>query len=106
MPRDLRQNVCGAAEAVESESLAVAGQHERPIADQAGAEQRRGLQIRVIRRQWKAEAMIRDGIFGIAAVDVVARKTRVVAEVFAPAAAIAANPAGPAQPGYAHPRAN
>jgi hypothetical protein len=47
VPRDLRDDVRNGAEAVQAEPLAVAGQDERPVDDQAGAEKRRGLQVGV-----------------------------------------------------------
>ena len=46
MARHLRDDVRRRAEAVEPEPLGVAGQPQRAVADQAGAQQRRGLRGR------------------------------------------------------------
>jgi len=96
--RDLADDVCGGAEPVEPDALRVAGQNERAIADQPGAEQRGRLQIRIPLGDWEAEALVRDGFLGKAAVDVVAGEAGAVTEVLAPAAAVAALAARPAEP--------
>src|SRR5215210_5504722 len=44
--------------------------------------------------------MIRHGILGVAAVDMIARKVGIIAEVLTTAQAVAAFTAGPAEPGY------
>jgi hypothetical protein len=51
------------------------------MANQPGAEQRRNFDIIVALWQMKTESRIGDGEFGVAAVDRVASKTRVVAQI-------------------------
>ena len=60
------------AEAVDAEPLGVAGHHQRAVADQPGAQQRRGLEVGVAVREREAEALVRHGQLGVAAVAVVA----------------------------------
>ena len=66
------------------------------VAYEAGAEERRRLGVRVALRDREAEALVGDGELGVAAVDVVAGEARVVAQVLAAGAAVAAAPARPA----------
>ena len=47
--RDLADDVRGRAEAVQADPLRVAGEAQRPVADEAGAEQRCRLVVRVAR---------------------------------------------------------
>ena len=104
-PGDLADDVRCSAEAVEAEPLGVAGQAQRPKADQASAEQRCGLEIGIAVGDRKAEALVRDRLLGIASVDRVAGEARVVAEVLAARPAVAAAAARPAEPGNADPLA-
>ena len=59
--RDLADDVRRGAEAVEAEALGVAGHPQRAVADQPGAEQRRGLEVAVAVGQREAEARVGDG---------------------------------------------
>ena len=102
---DLRDNVRRGAETVEAKPLGVAGHSQRPVADQAGAEQRRDLEIGVAVGKREAEALVGDGELRVAAVDVVAGEARSIAQVLAAAPAVAAHAAGPAEPGHADPAA-
>ena len=70
--RHLADDVRRGAEAVEAEALGVAGQAQRAVADQPGAEQRRRLQVGEALGYREAEALVGDGVLGVAAVDVVA----------------------------------
>ena len=58
--RDLADDVRRGAEAVQAERFAVAGEPERPVADEAGAEQRRCLRVRVRGGNGEAEPLVRD----------------------------------------------
>ena len=78
-----------------------AGQPPRAKADQAGAQQRRGVRVVVAAGQGEAEALVGDRVFGEAAVAVVAGEDRVVAKVLAVHGAVAAVAAGLAEPGDA-----
>ncbi len=100
--RDLRDDVGGGAEPVQSEPLGIPRHAERAVADQAAAEERceRGG---VTLGEREAEALVGDDPFGVAAVDVVAGEASLLAEVFAAAQAVAAAAAGPAEP--RHPEA-
>ena len=58
--RDLGNDVSGGAEAVKTESLAVAGQRQRSPADQPGAQQRGQRNVAAELSQWKGEARVGD----------------------------------------------
>src|SRR2546425_479140 len=60
------------AEAVEAEPGGVPRGNQRAVPDQSGAEQRRGLRVGIPRRDGKAESLIRDGVLGVAAVELIA----------------------------------
>ena len=96
----------GGAEAVDAETRQLAaerlaGELERAVADQPGAEQRRRLRVAIGWRQLEAVARVGDGVLGIAAVDLVAGEARVVAEILLAAAAIEARAVGRAEPRHA-----
>ena len=61
MDRDLADLVRCGAEAIQAEPRAVAGQLQRPVADQAAAQQRRGLDVGDRRGNLQAEPLIGDG---------------------------------------------
>jgi hypothetical protein len=69
------------------------------MADQAGAEQRRRLDVGVFLRQTKAEPRVGDRIVLVATVDVATGEPCVVAEVFESVAAKPAATAGGAEQG-------
>ena len=94
------------AEAVNAETRQLAaerlaGMLERAVADQSGAEQRRRLGVAIGGRQLEAVARVGDGVFGIAAVDLVAGEERVVAQILLAAAAIEAGAVGMSEPRHA-----
>ena len=93
--------MCGGAEAVEADSLSASSHRVRPVADQPRAEKRRRLEVRVARRHGEAVALVCDRLLREPAVDVVPGEACVVAEVLAPAEAIAAAAARPGEPGDA-----
>src|SRR6266536_6018836 len=101
VPSDLQRDVGGRAEAVESEAPASGhpAPPERAIADDAGAEERRGLGV--VEQGWNdiGEGFWDAGILGVAAIVGPARVGRVRAEVFAVPGAEAAVTAGRAEPG-------
>ena len=99
--RDLGDDVRGGAEAVQSEPLGVARHPQRAVADQARAEQRRGLEILVALGNGEAEPLVRDDALGVAAVQLVPGEAGPVAQVLAPGAAVAAGAVRPAEPGDA-----
>ena len=103
MPSDLRHEVPGGAEAVDAKPLGVPGGPERPVADQAGAEQGSGLNVGDLRRQGEAVALVRHGVLGVAPVEGVAREPGPVAEILPAGPAVPALTIGPAKPGYPHP---
>jgi hypothetical protein len=95
----LADDVRGRAEAVEPDAFGVLpAKPQRAVADQPGAKERRGLQVRKPLRDRKAEALVGDRRLRIAAVDVVAGELRVHAEVLAIGAAKAARLVDPAEP--------
>ena len=101
MPRDLDDDVGGGAEAVEPEPFGVAGQAERAVADEPGAEERRGLQVVVLLRDREAVALVGHDPLRVAAVEVVAREAGRLAEVLAAREAVAADAVRPAEPRHA-----
>src|SRR5581483_4195875 len=90
----------GGAEAVEAEALGVAAEAQCAIADEAGAEQRRGLVVRVAVGQGEAVAVVGDRVLGVAAVDVAPGEPGLRAEVLAARNAEPAPAARPAEPGH------
>ena len=95
----LRDDVCGRAEAINAQPARVAGQPQSAVADQAGAQQRRqrrGIAI----GQREAVARVGDSEFGVTAVDLITGEARRIAQIFAAAHAEAALAASPAEPGY------
>ncbi len=99
--RNLRKNVRRRAETVEAKPLRVAGEAQCAIADKAGAQKRCGVRIVVTLRHTQTEPPVGHQVFRIAAVQVVAGEARLVAEVFAVAAAIPTFATGPAEPRHA-----
>ena len=95
---DLADDVGRAAEAVEPEPLGVAAHPQRAVADQPRAEQRRRLEVRVAAGERQAVALVGDRELGVATVELIAGEARALAEVLAPAAAVATLAAGPAEP--------
>ena len=104
-PRDLRNDVCGGAEAVDAKSPRVPHKVPRAITDQTCAQQRRGVCI--VDPRWKLEtiARIRDDVFGVAAIEAVAGEPCVIAQVLLAAQAERALAARPAEPRHAESRA-
>src|SRR5207237_8969016 len=85
---DLADDVRGAAEPVQAEAFAVARQPERPESDQPRAEERGGLEVRIVLGDREHEALVGDGELRVAAVDVVSREPRARAAVLAAGPAI------------------
>ena len=103
MAGDLGDDVRGGAKPVDADRVRLAGHAQAAVADQPGAHQRRRFDIAVAGVDRKAIALIGHAQLGIAAVDRVAGETRAIAKIFAAAAAIVANPAGPAEPRHPDP---
>jgi hypothetical protein len=101
--RDLRDYVGGGAEAVEAQAFGVAAHAEGAVADQARAEQRRGLEVRVTFGDRETEAPFGHRALRVSAVYLVAGEAGVVAEVLPVRAAVAAGAVGVAEPGNADP---
>ena len=91
------------AEPVHAEPLCLARHPQRPVADQPSAEQWRGFEIAVSRGDREAETRVGDGLFRVAAVDLIPGEARPGTEVFASGKAERARSAGPAEPGHADP---
>src|SRR4029079_8805499 len=99
----LADDVRGGAEAVQPDALGVAAHPQRAVADQARAEERRGLEVAVALGQREAVARVGDGAGGVAAVDVEAGEPPADAQVLAAPAAGPGLPARPAEPRDADP---
>ena len=80
---DLADHVSRRAESVQPEPRGVAGELQRPVADQPAAQQRRRLLIGELGGQLEAEPFVGDGELGVATVDVAAGEARVHAQVLA-----------------------
>jgi hypothetical protein len=104
--RHLRDDVGGRAKAVNADSPTLASEAQGAVADQPGAQQRRGRDIIEFGRDRETVALVGDGQLGIAAIDLVAGETGPVAQIFAAAAAVLADTAGPAEPWHADPVAD
>src|SRR5437660_120750 len=78
---------------------------ERSPADKAGAQKRRGLLIAVVDRQTKHEPGVGDRLLRIAAVDLVARETRMRTKILFTTPAEFANTTRPTEPRHANPLA-
>src|ERR687890_2765584 len=102
MDRYLDDYVGGGTEAVEAEPSGVARGPQGAVADQARAQQRRGLEVRVALGEGEAEAVVGHGVGGVAAVHLVPGEPGVVAEVLPAREAVAAGTVRVAQPGDAH----
>src|SRR6516164_2093762 len=98
---DLRDQVRRRSEAVDAEPARISRDPVRPIADQPCAEQRRCFEITVLPWEWKREPRVRDRVLRVTAVELIARETRLGAEILAPRAAVFAVPAGAAEPWHA-----
>ena len=98
VPRDLDDDVRGGAEAVEAEPFGIAGEAQRAVADQPGAEERRRLQVVVGVGKREAVALVGDDPLRVAAVEVVAGEAGRLAEVLAAGEAVAAGAVRPAEP--------
>ncbi len=69
-----------------------------PESDQAGTEERSGLQVGIPIRDREAEALVGDGLLGKAAVDRVTGETGAVTQVLLPSPAVDTFPARPPEP--------
>ena len=98
MRRHLADDVRRGPEAIEADPRAVAASAKRAVADQPSTQQWRHVNRIWIRGERQAEALVGDRALGEAAIDVVAREARSLAEVLAVRAAVAAFPVGPPQP--------
>ncbi len=103
--RHLADHVGGGPEPVQPESLGVAGERQRAVADQPAAQQRRRLLVGESLGQRQAVALVGDRQLREPAVDVASGEARVHAQVLPSAPAVAALAVGPAQPRHAHPAA-
>ena len=99
MARHLDQKVRGRSEPVEAEPLGVPGHAQGPVTDEPRTEQRRGLEVRVVRGDREAEPRVRDAVFREPAIDLVAGVAGAVAEIFSSRQAVTAFSAAPAEPG-------
>ena len=105
MPRHLNTDTRARAETVQAKPLTGlhVGQPQRPIADDPGAQQRRGLHVAEALRDRHAVGFRHGHVFGIAAVDGVAGEQRRLAQIFLIVLAVAAGLIGVVQPGHADP---
>src|SRR5439155_5970809 len=100
---NLRDDVRGGPETIDPEPPAVTGHPVRPIANEPSAQKRRtgGLRIRI--RQLEHVPRVGNGVFRVAAVDVISRKTRLRTKILSSGAAVLAHAAGVAEPRNADP---
>lgn len=100
--RNLGDDVSRRSETVDTEPSSVPGHNQRAITDETCAQKRCCLGVRITFRDREAITLIGDGVFRVAAVERVTRKSRVVAEVFSSRAAIPALATRPSKPGSAN----
>ena len=93
----------GRAEAIDAEPPRAARLHQRPPADQAGAQQRRDRDIVAVLAERKSIAHVGNGVRGEAAVPRVSGEERAVAEIFHALLAETAGAAGISEPGDSDP---
>src|SRR5260370_35048738 len=103
--RDLGDDVPARPEAIDAEPLRAARHHQRPPADQAGAQQWRNRNIVALLTERECVARVGKGVRGKAAVPRVTGELRTVAEVFHALLAEAANSACISKPGDSTPGA-
>src|SRR6266540_2581232 len=96
--RELRDDVACRAESVQAEPLGVAHGSPGAVADEAGAEERRGLGIGIAVRDREGVPRVHHGCLREASVEVVPGEARPLAQILAPRAAGAADAARPAEP--------
>src|SRR5215813_9884803 len=103
---DLNANVSGSAESVNSQcaSSANAGGSQAAKADDARAQQRRGLQIGKVVGKRIDKIFVPDGVFRISSGNGVAGKFRMVAQVLTSAAAVRTGAVSLVQPGNSYAR--
>ena len=73
----------GRSKTVETKSTRITGHAKRAVANQPSAKQRRGFGIGIGIRNGEAEALICDGVFGVATIDLVAGEASFGAQVLA-----------------------
>src|SRR5580693_3513471 len=108
MQRDLGSDVRAAAKAVDAEPTAGrhVGPQQRPVADDAGAQQRSGVLVVDRLGQLVDESLVGDARVGVTPVHVPPGERRADAQVLGAAAAPGAGPVRAAQPRHAHPGAD
>ena len=94
----------GASEAVEAKPLPGANfaEPQRAVANHARAKQRRSSGVRKGGRKRVGKVLGDDGVFGVAAIGVIAGEARRVAQIFLAATAKFASSARPIEPRHAH----
>src|SRR5262249_6715292 len=99
---DLRNEDCSGAETKDAELTGVSCLSECSKSDQAGTQQRRGLNVTVLVRNGNAKTLISNGEFGITAVPCVTRELRGITEILLARSAVFTAAAGPCKPGNTH----
>src|SRR3982074_2211310 len=102
----LGNQVSSRSETVNAKPARIAGFAIRPIAEKAGAKERREIDIVILIGKIKGISRIRGDELGVAAVDRVTGKARVIAKILAIRSTITAFAIGPAEPGNANAIAN
>src|SRR5215475_8842912 len=94
--------MCGVAEPVNTKTPSIARFAIGSVTDQSGAKQGRDLNVIVTLRELETVSSIRDGELGVAPIEGITGKPRIVAEVFSAGSAIRAITIGPAEPRDSH----
>src|SRR5258708_29687293 len=100
---NLGDDVPGRAKTIDAEPLGVSSHHQRPPADQAGAQEWRDRNIVAVFAERESVARVGNGVRGEAAVPRVAGEKRAVTEIFHALPAEAADAAGVSEPGDSDP---
>src|SRR5262245_34701922 len=106
MARHLRHDMRRSAKAINAEPRwlpphRLARHLERAVADQPSTEQRRSLCIAIAFGNREDVTRVGNGVLGIAAVDLIAGKARVIAKVLSPRAAVETHSTREAKPRHA-----
>src|SRR5262249_53522359 len=99
---DLGNEQGSGAETKDAELAGVSCFSKCSKSDQAGTQQRRGLNVTVLVRNGNAKTLISNGEFGITAVPCVARELREITEILLARSAVFTAAAGLCEPGDAH----
>jgi hypothetical protein len=99
----LNEDVGSSTKAIEAKPTRITGHRQGSVSNEARAKQRGRVQVGIALRNPKTEAGIRNGIFGVAAIQLITREERVITEILTSGRAIGALAARSTQPRDSNP---